>query len=55
MIKVETIKNIQDSPKKVAKLLVFMGKISLDFINDKEHSLLKESYKIEIILVEYSC
>ena len=55
MIKVGTIENIQDSPKKVAKLLASMGKISLDFIDDKKHSLLKESYRIEIVPVEHLC
>jgi hypothetical protein len=53
MIKVGTIENIQDSPEKVAKLLASIGKKSLDFIDDKDHSLLKESYRIEIVPVGY--
>ena len=54
MVKVGTIENIQDSPEKVAKLLASMGKKSLDFIDAKERSFLKKSYRIEIVPVEHS-
>ena len=47
MIRVGTIENIQDSPEKVAKLLASMGKKSLDFIDDKEHSLLKNHIELK--------
>ena len=47
MVKVGIIENIQDSPEKVAKLLASMGKKSLDFIDDKEHSLLKNHIELK--------
>ena len=51
MIKVGIIENIQDSLENVAKLLASMGKRSL-VVDDKRHSLLKKSYRIEIVPVE---